>query len=148
MFAALLGLVLTLSLSSAQMTRWGWRIPLLAGCSLLPVLLFLRRSLEETAAFQARTHRPRPAELVRLLFANWPVVLLGMMMSTMTTVCFYMVTAYTPTYGSRVLKLADTGNLIVTLCVGASTSSCCPSPAPSPTVSAAAPSSSRVPCFV
>ena len=119
MFAALLGIVLSVSLSSAQMTRWGWRIPLLAGCSLLPLLFLLRRSLEETEAFRARRHRPKPAELVRILFANWPVVLLGMMMSTMTTVCFYMVTAYTPTFGSTVLHLAATGNLIVTLCVGA-----------------------------
>jgi MFS family permease len=119
MFAALLGIVLTLLLSTSQMTRWGWRIPLLAGCSLLPLLFFLRRSLEETDAFRARRHRPQPAELVRILFANWRVVLLGMMMSTMTTVCFYMVTAYTPTYGSKVLKLADTSTLIVTLCVGA-----------------------------
>jgi MFS family permease len=119
MFAALLGIVLSLSLSPAQMTRWGWRIPLLAGCSLLPLLFLLRRSLEETEAFRSRRHRPKPAELVRILFANWPVVLLGMMMSTMTTVCFYMVTAYTPTFGSTVLHLAATGNLIVTLCVGA-----------------------------
>lgn len=119
MFAALLGIVLSVSLSSAQMTRWGWRIPLLAGCSLLPLLFLLRRSLEETEAFRARRHRPKPAELVRILFANWPVVLLGMMMSTMTTVSFYMVTAYTPTFGSTVLHLAATGNLIVTLCVGA-----------------------------
>ena len=42
-----------------------------------------------------------------------------MMMATMTTVCFYMVTAYTPTFGSTVLHLAASGNLIVTLCVGA-----------------------------
>ena len=41
------------------------------------------------------------------------------MLSTMTTVCFYMVTAYTPTFGASVLHLAATGNLIVTLCVGA-----------------------------
>jgi MFS transporter, MHS family, citrate/tricarballylate:H+ symporter len=119
MFAALLGIVLSVSLSTSQMTRWGWRIPLLAGCALIPVLFLLRRSLEETAAFQARPHRPKPAELIRMLFANWPVVLLGMMMSTMTTVCFYMVTAYTPTYGSAVLHLAGTGTLTVTLCVGA-----------------------------
>ena len=33
------------------------------------------------------------------LVANWRLVLLGMLMSTMTTVCFYMVTAYTPTFG-------------------------------------------------
>jgi len=52
------------------------------------------------------------------LVANWRLVLLGMLMSTMTTVCFYMVTAYTPTFGSTVLHLAATGNLVVTLCVG------------------------------
>jgi MFS family permease len=119
MFAALLGIVLSLSLTGNQMVRWGWRIPLLAGCLLLPFLFMLRRSLEETEAFRARRHRPQPREIVRMLFANWPVVLLGMMMSTMTTVCFYMVTAYTPTFGSTVLHLAATGNLIVTLCVGA-----------------------------
>ncbi len=119
MFAALLGIILSLSLSPVQMAAWGWRIPLLIGCTLLPFLLLLRRSLQETEAFQARRHRPAPAQIVRLLFANWRVVFLGMMMSTMTTVCFYMVTAYTPTFGSTVLHLAPTGNLTVTLCVGA-----------------------------
>jgi MFS family permease len=43
-----------------------------------------------------------------------------MMLSTLTTVTFYMITAYTPTYGSSVLHLASRQNLIVTLCVGVS----------------------------
>jgi MFS family permease len=118
MFAALLGIALTSTLSSGQMSRWGWRVALLAGCALLPLLLFLRRSLEETADFLARP-RTRAADIVKSLFANWRLVVLGMMMSTMTTVCFYLVTAYTPTFGSAVLHLAATGNLVVTLCVGA-----------------------------
>jgi MFS family permease len=42
------------------------------------------------------------------------------MMVTMTTVSFYMITAYTPTFGSSVLHLASIDSLIVTLCVGAS----------------------------
>ena len=119
MFAALLGIVLTANLSGDQMTRWGWRLPLLAGCLLLPLLFFMRRSLQETEAFQARRSRPSTRTIVRILFANWRVVGLGMMMSTMTTVSFYMITAYTPTFGSTVLHLAATGNLVVTLCVGA-----------------------------
>ena len=41
-------------------------------------------------------------------------------MSTMATVSFYMITAYTPTFGSSVLHLASSGSLMVTLCVGAS----------------------------
>jgi MFS family permease len=42
------------------------------------------------------------------------------MMVTMTTVSFYMITAYTPTFGNSVLHLASVQSLIVTLCVGAS----------------------------
>ena len=42
------------------------------------------------------------------------------MLVTMTTVSFYMITAYTPTFGSSVLRLGNKDSLIVTLCVGAS----------------------------
>ena len=119
MFAAVIGLVLTLTLSTGQIQQWGWRIPFLAGCTLLPFLFMLRRSLEETEAFLARAHAPRPAEIARSVAANWRLVLLGMMMATMTTVSFYFVTAYTPTFGANVLHLAASGNLVVTLCVGA-----------------------------
>src|SRR5260221_4624196 len=41
-------------------------------------------------------------------------------MVTMTTVSFYMITAYTPTFGSSVLHLSSLDSLVVTLCVGAS----------------------------
>ena len=119
MFAALLGIALTSWLSNSQMARWGWRVALLAGCALLPLLLFLRRSLEETPEFLARPRRSTASEIAKTLAANWRLVVLGMMMSTMTTVCFYLVTAYTPTYGASVLHLAAKGNLFVTLCVGA-----------------------------
>ena len=54
------------------------------------------------------------------LAANWRIVVLGTMLVTMTTVSFYMITAYTPTFGSKVLHLADRQTLIVTLCVGIS----------------------------
>jgi len=43
-------------------------------------------------------------------------------MVTMTTVSFYMITAYTPTFGSSELHLTSMNSLIVTLCVGASKS--------------------------
>jgi len=42
------------------------------------------------------------------------------MMVTMTTVSFYMITVYTPTFGNSVLKLASIDSLVVTLCVGLS----------------------------
>src|SRR5258706_2521922 len=44
-FAALLGVLLNRSLSTAAMAAWGWRVPLLVGCAIIPFLFVLRRSL-------------------------------------------------------------------------------------------------------
>jgi metabolite-proton symporter len=120
MFAALVGVVLSAKLPPAKMTAWGWRVPLLLGCVIIPFLFTLRRSLQETDEFKARKHRPTTSEILRSLTANWGIVVIGTMMVTMTTVSFYMITAYTPTFGNSVLHLANIDSLIVTLCVGAS----------------------------
>jgi MFS family permease len=118
-FAALLGIALAISLNDSQMARWGWRIPLLLGSALLPLLYFMRKQLEETPAFLARTSRPGPREVLQSLGRNWRLLVLGMLMSTMTTVSFYLVTTYTPTYGNSVLHLSPISGLAVTLFVGA-----------------------------
>jgi MFS family permease len=120
MFAALVGVVLNSKLPPEKMTAWGWRVPLLLGCVIIPFLFRLRRSLQETDEFIARKHRPSTSEILRSLTANWRIVVIGTMMVTMTTVSFYMITAYTPTFGNSVLRLASIESLIVTLCVGAS----------------------------
>src|SRR5262249_22741987 len=48
------------------------------------------------------------------------IVIIGMLLVTMTTVTFYFITAYTPTFGREVLKLSNIDSLIVTMCVGVS----------------------------
>jgi MFS family permease len=120
MFAALLGVVLSSILPPQKMMLWGWRVPLLLGCVILPFLFRLRRSLQETDEFVARKHKPNISEILHSLTASWRIVIIGTMLATMTTVSFYMITAYTPTFGSSVLHLASIDSLIVTLCVGAS----------------------------
>jgi metabolite-proton symporter len=118
MVTALLGVVLGSLLSSAAMDLWGWRIPFLVGCLIIPILFVLRRSLAETEAFQARKHHPSVSQIVRTLVANWPIVFVGVMMVAMTTVSFYLITAYTPTFGESELHLTSVTSLIVTLCIG------------------------------
>lgn len=119
-FAALLGIIVSSRLSAQEMVQWGWRIPLLVGCVLIPFIFMVRRSLKETPEFVARQHRPKLPEVIRSLTTNWRIVVLGTMLATMTTVSFYMITAYTPTFGSVELKLTPMTNLVVTLCVGLS----------------------------
>jgi MFS family permease len=117
--AALVGVAVARVLSPAAVMSWGWRIPLLIGCLIVPLLFLLRRHLPETQAFKA-TKAPSMGQAVRALGAHWPVMLVGMGLATMTTVSFYMITAYTPTFGERVLHLSSMAALGVTLCVGLS----------------------------
>jgi MFS transporter, MHS family, citrate/tricarballylate:H+ symporter len=63
---------------------------------------------------------PGVPDILRSLTSNRRAVILGTLMVTMTTVSFYMITAYTPTFGNSVLHLASSDSLMVTLCVGAS----------------------------
>jgi Arabinose efflux permease len=120
MFAALLGVILNSTLAPEAMADWGWRVPLLVGCAIIPFLIRLRHSLEETDEFLARPRRPAASEVLRSLASNWALIVIGTLMVTMTTVSFYMITAYTPTFGSAVLHLTSGDSLVVTLCVGAS----------------------------
>jgi MFS family permease len=119
-FAASLGVALESALPPEQMALWGWRVPLLVGCLIVPFLFMIRRSLQETDEFLARRHQPRTREILLSMVAHWRQVVVGVMLVAMTTVSFYLITAYTPTFGEHVLGLAARDNLIVTLCVGLS----------------------------
>jgi MFS family permease len=117
---ALLGVVLGRTLSADEIDAWGWRIPFVIGCLIVPVVFVLRRSLQETDDFLARSRRPPAVAVVRSLFISWRLVLTGMLLVAMPTVWFQGITAYTPTFGRQTLALTTEDVFIVTLCVGVS----------------------------
>jgi MHS family citrate/tricarballylate:H+ symporter-like MFS transporter len=118
--AAMIGYLLSVGVSAQQMSDWGWRVPFFVGSLIVPFIFVIRRSLEETAVFRARTHHPSASEIYRSIVVNWRIVLAGMMMVVMTTVSFYLITVYTPTFGKAVLKLSLTDSLVVTSCIAVS----------------------------
>jgi len=118
--AALIGFALNAWMAPAALAAWGWRIPFFVGCLIVPLLFALRRSLQETAEFASRPHRPSFGEIGRALTANWLIVVAGVGLVVMTTVSFYLITVYTPSFGKNVLKLAGSDSLLVTIAVGAS----------------------------
>ncbi|HWW07307.1 MFS transporter [Collimonas sp.] len=118
--AAALGYALNIWLTPLQIGSWGWRIPFFIGCMIVPVLFMIRRSLQETEEFMKRKQRPNARAIFRSMLDNWGLVITGMMLVAMTTVSFYLITVYTPTFGKNVLKLSTADSLIVTLCVGIS----------------------------
>jgi metabolite-proton symporter len=121
-FAGLLGVGLNHWLSPEEMGQWGWRVPFLVGCMIVPAIFVIRRSLEETPEFEARArkHRPTMGEVMKSIGANFGLVIAGMALVVMTTVSFYLITAYTPTFGKNELHLSDLDSLLVTVCVGIS----------------------------
>ena len=120
MVAAGLGYGLNVLMAPAEIASWGWRIPFFIGCMIVPLIFFFRRSLQETDEFLARKHRPDAREIYRSMVDNKKIVIAGMLLVVMTTVSFYLITVYTPTFGKSVLKLTSTDSLIVTFCVGMS----------------------------
>jgi metabolite-proton symporter len=120
MLSAALGVALTYVLPPEAMSVWGWRVPILLGCLIVPLVFWLRRSLEETEAFAKCQPMQSSGAVLRCVAANWQIVLVGAMLSILTTTTFYLITVYTPTFGSQVLHLDPVGNMVVTLCVGLS----------------------------
>jgi MFS family permease len=116
-----LGVLLTALLTPEQMSNWGWRVPLLVGCAIVPVLFWLLCSLPETDVFQHSAHARSTAEILRILAAHWPLLMAAGVMTILNTTAFYFVNGYTPTYGSSALHLAPLGNFEVALVVAITT---------------------------
>ncbi len=79
-FAALLGVVLNSFVPAASMNRWGWRVPFMVGCLIVPLLYWLRQTLAETEDFLARKVHPTVSQIYASLAANWKIVTIGMML--------------------------------------------------------------------
>ena len=120
MFAALLGVVLSSMLSPAKDDCLGLAYPsahrLRHRSSALYAWNFSQESDEFIAAQAPSGDYGDPALTCRQLADRDHRT----MMVTMTTVSFYFITAYTPTFGTAVLHLKQMDSLVVTLCVGAS----------------------------
>jgi MHS family citrate/tricarballylate:H+ symporter-like MFS transporter len=119
-FSAALGYALNHAFAKDMIADWGWRIPFFIGCSIIPVVFYIRRSLQETEAYLAQKSHPTFRQMMGTIARNWPLVTVGAMLVVLTTVAFYMITVYTPTFGKNVLKLSTEDSLLVTLCVGLS----------------------------
>ena len=91
-------------LTPAEVQAWGWRVPFLLGLSIVPVGLYLRRSLEETGAFeslaadQRRAGRARRAPLLEIARTQHRPLLSGLGVAVLWSVAVYSLMIYFPTY--------------------------------------------------
>jgi len=101
LMGALSGYLLSLCLPADALEAWGWRLPFLTGLLIVPVGLYLRRLLPETA-------QPGPggrAGLTELLSTHRTTLMHGVMMIMGGTASTYVNIFYMPTYLIKVVGL-------------------------------------------
>ncbi len=119
---ALAAFTVTASLSTQEIQSWGWRIPFLFGLLIAPVGLYLRRTLDETQAFQAEAsrraelHADRRVPLVEIFREHGRSLFVGFCVAVLWAVSVYVLMIFLPTYVQR----PDTFNFSAKQAFGAS----------------------------
>jgi MFS transporter, MHS family, proline/betaine transporter len=96
------GVLLTGTLSTADLQAWGWRIPFAFGLLIGPIGYYIRSHMEETPEFRAAP--PPRAPLSDLIATQWQRLLLVIGAVVISTSSQYML-LYMPTYAIRELHL-------------------------------------------
>lgn len=98
----LLFVLLSLMLTDAQFTSWGWRVPFLLSALLVVLGLWVRLKLMETPAFQRVVDEERVAAVpfARVLTTAWKPLVLATLAMVATYVLFYMMTAFLMVVGT------------------------------------------------
>ena len=96
---ALVAFTITARLTAAEVAGWGWRIPFLVGLSIVPIGIYLRRTLDETPQFRAESEqRPRArgsaTPLVMVFRDHSQSLLVGMGISILWAVAVYVLLIY------------------------------------------------------
>ena len=112
--AGLVGVALSLALTTAQMESWGWRLPFLLGLVIVPVGLYIRNKLPETAGNAEAT---TGAVFKRLLKTHLGLLLLVIAAGMCGTVTTY-ITNYMTTYAITTLHLPAGLSIAATAVVG------------------------------
>ncbi|MFJ9023114.1 MFS transporter [Streptomyces sp. NPDC102259] len=104
-------LVLSVTLTEAQFTQWGWRVPFWAAGALAVLGLWLRSSLPESPRFlEIDDHARMPfAEVVR---DHWRLVLLTAGALAVGYAIFYAVTTWSLAYATERLGVSRTVMLV------------------------------------
>jgi hypothetical protein len=94
---ALMLLMQNVLFTSAQIERWGWRIPFVVGGALALFALYMRRNVTETEAFKHSARQAAPS-IGQQMLQHWRQIALAIGITAGGTVGFYTYTVYMQKY--------------------------------------------------
>ncbi|MGJ7517335.1 MFS transporter [Pseudomonas baetica] len=104
LLGALVALALSSNLSPEALESWGWRLPFVLGILVIPVGVYIRRHLKETAAETPQGHESQSG--IRLIFTRHRrTILTGVLLVIGSTASSYIVLDYMTNYTVTVLHL-------------------------------------------
>lgn len=112
------GLGLTSALDAEQLQSWGWRAAFALGLLLVPVGLYLRKTLPETLT--ERKHASAVAVLRHVLASHRRELVLVVLVTSASTIGTYVLT-YMTTYAQTSLGMPPTAAMAAPLAQGAAT---------------------------
>lgn len=118
MAAGVVGVAVAGALSEAQLADWGWRLPFAFGLVLIPVGLYMRRSLPET--LPAPIHASAGAAVRAVWREHRGTVLLNVLVTSNATITTYLGT-YLTTFAQHALGMPATASLVAPIALGAAT---------------------------
>ncbi len=113
--ALLLGYALNKYLTQAELTSWGWRVPPLVGCGIIPLIFYFRRRLLETEEFEAQAHHPTMREVLITVAQHWRLALAGMFMIVVGSTIGYFMITFMPVFVKEQLGMTAEQSLLSTV---------------------------------
>lgn len=115
--ATIFMLILSSVLTTEQFLAWGWRIPFLSSVVLIIVGYFIRRTVEESPAFEEMQELKKDSSApLAVLFKNhWATVLKCALIFAANNAIGYFVIAYFISYGTKYIGYERTDALAVAL---------------------------------
>jgi MHS family proline/betaine transporter-like MFS transporter len=104
LLAAIVTMVMTLSMTPAQIESGGWRLPFVLGLLIAPVGFYIRSKLDEPELFLKARSEARPAAVADTLRDGQPA-LIALGLSVLYLVSAYLLLVYMPTFALRQLQL-------------------------------------------
>jgi MHS family proline/betaine transporter-like MFS transporter len=103
--AALMNTIFT----ADQMNDWGWRVPFLLGAILGPVGMWMRRTIDETPAYEKAQAKPVAATAADESPGMTALRAFGF--TIVWTICFYVLLSYMPTWTQKYVKITPSAAL-------------------------------------
>jgi MHS family proline/betaine transporter-like MFS transporter len=99
------GVALTTLLSQKDLEAWGWRLPFFVGLLIGPVGWYLRSRIHDDYELQKARVKSPDSPLKTVLTMHRHLLLAGIGLTIIWTVCTYFFLLYMPTYATRTLGI-------------------------------------------